>query len=179
MLQEALDAMLLGRSALEGTCIPLVAPVLPMRPMSLETPNPEVPQLGFVQTVAWLYGYYFEAGRVTFNFLEAPTEHYLGTTVSAAQQQHRNDVRDLRTSLQHNLNLSIESDQQTDQRSERWFTARCGKRRPIPLDVEIQRNDFIQAPFFSEYVLASAFYLTDVRYRWERGRRDALKVRNP
>jgi hypothetical protein len=47
---------------------------------------------------------------------------------------------------------------------------------PQPVAVQIERNTFLQSPSFRGFkpLLANAFYLTDIPYRWERGRRERL-----
>jgi hypothetical protein len=48
--------------------------------------------------------------------------------------------------------------------------------QPQPVPVQIDRSTFLQSPSFRGFkpLLANAFYLTDVPYRWERGRREQL-----
>jgi len=52
--------------------------------------------------------------------------------------------------------------------------------QPQPVPVDIERNTFLQTDLFRgcKPVLANAFYLTDVPYRWEPGRREPLPSRH-
>jgi len=52
--------------------------------------------------------------------------------------------------------------------------------QPQPVPVEIERNTFLQSNCFRgcKPLLANAFYLTDVPYRWEPGRREPLPSRH-
>jgi hypothetical protein len=52
---------------------------------------------------------------------------------------------------------------------------------PQLVDVEIRENTFLKQPQFegSDPILASAFYVHDIPYRWERGQRQPLKEVRP
>ncbi len=51
------------------------------------------------------------------------------------------------------------------------------KWNPIPVHVEVRANTFFDDPRFAgaQPILANAFYLSDVPYRWEAGRRESVK----
>lgn len=102
--------------------------------MSLASPNPDIPQLAFYQAVAWLYAFFNEAGRTSVRFLSKSAVQYVPDQDLAYIRAYSGDIVRLRTTLQHNLNLSDERDLETDARSEQWFNDVCGKRRPESLD---------------------------------------------
>lgn len=85
-------------------------------------------ELGFSQSVSWLYVHYFEAGQPSLRFVmdlmdaagidREPLDAHLGI------------VRDLRTSLQHNLDLTAERDVELDGRCADWYSRACDRRSP-------------------------------------------------
>lgn len=93
--------------------------------LSIRPPRLSPPELGFYQATTWLYGFYYEAGRVSFPFLINQFDLY-GLDQGRRHQQHYEGVRFLRTYLQHNLNLESAHDAETQRLSEEWFSGCCG-----------------------------------------------------
>ena len=92
---------------------------------SVRNPRFSPPELGFYQTVTWLYAFYYEAGRISLRFLMDRLETYrLGQEGDLCR--HYEDLGRLRTFLQHNLNLDSVKDIRTRQTSEEWFSRACG-----------------------------------------------------
>ncbi len=97
--------------------------------MSLRSPRLSPPELAFYQVVTWLYGFYYEAGRVSLRFLTQRFSVY-GLEHSGEHKQHYEEIRLLRTYLQHNLNLDSQSDINTQRSCECWFLKSCGSVMP-------------------------------------------------
>ena len=97
--------------------------------MFTRSPRTTPPELAFYQVVTWLYGFYYEAGRVSLPFLIERFETY-GLALQGDHRKHHENVRCLRTYLQHNLNLDSEHDLETQRRSEDWFAQSCGSTMP-------------------------------------------------
>lgn len=97
--------------------------------MSLRQPTFSPSELGFYQVVSWLYCFYYEAGRVSFPFL---LEHFstYGLDNQNKFQEHYEHVRQLRTQLQHNLNLESSGDLQLQKHCENWYSRHCGSAIP-------------------------------------------------
>ena len=86
------------------------------------------PELAFVQLVSWLYVHYVEAGQPGLNFLKRQTESFASGTMSP--WRHIETVRHLRTSLQHNLELSITRNMEIERHCGEWFSSACGYVQP-------------------------------------------------
>ena len=97
--------------------------------MSIRNPRFSPPELGFYQTVTWLYAFYYEAGRVSLRFLIDRLQTYFPDK-HGNHLRHYEDVGRLRTYLQHNLNLDSTQDLRTQQISEEWFSRACGSAIP-------------------------------------------------
>ena len=97
--------------------------------MLLRSPRFSPPELGFYQVVTWLYGYYFEAGRVNIQFLLELLPSY---DLQGADEnlRHYQEVRSLRTFLQHNLNLESQRDLDIQMKCHQWFNEACGTAMP-------------------------------------------------
>ena len=96
---------------------------------SIRNPRFSPPELGFYQTVTWLYAFYYEAGRVSVRFLITLLETY-GLGQNGDRSRHYEDVGRLRTFLQHNLNLDSVQDIKTRRTCEEWFSKACGSAIP-------------------------------------------------
>ena len=92
---------------------------------SVRNPRFSPPELGFYQTVTWLYAFYYEAGRVSLRFLIDRLETY-GLGQDGDLGRHYEVVGRLRTFLQHNLNLDSVRNIRTRRTSEEWFSSACG-----------------------------------------------------
>lgn len=97
--------------------------------MHLRSPRVSPPELAFYQVITWLYGFYYEAGRVSFRFLLELLGTY-GLADGGNHGQHYEEVQRLRTFLQHNLNLDSEHDQDTRRVCDLWFLEACGSVMP-------------------------------------------------
>lgn len=95
--------------------------------ITLRMPRFSSPELGFIQAVTWLYGFYHESGRITLPFL---LERFQAYDLPDEHRQHYHDLRDLRTLLQHNLSLDSTHDLEVRLTCERWFADRCGSVMP-------------------------------------------------
>jgi hypothetical protein len=86
-------------------------------------------ELGFIRSVSWLYVHYNEVGRVSTGFLieKAPAFGYSSVEES---QKHSSLVVDLRTYLQHNLDVSEKRDRRIQDRCEDWIESSCGTHVP-------------------------------------------------
>ena len=91
---------------------------------SVRNPRFSPPELGFYQTVTWLYAFYYEAGRISVRFLIDRLETY-GLSQDGDHRGHYGDVRRLRTFLQHNLNLDSVQGIGTRRTCEEWFSKAC------------------------------------------------------
>lgn len=81
-------------------------------------------ELAFIQVVSWLYVYYFEAGRPGLRFLMRHSE--LAHVIAEREERHLQDVRALRTTLQHNLVLSKERNVEIESQCGKWYSNACG-----------------------------------------------------
>ena len=81
------------------------------------------PELAFMQLVPWLYVHYVEAGQPGLNFLMRQAESVASGTASA--RRHIETVKHLRTSLQHNLDLSKDRNIEIERRCGEWFGTAC------------------------------------------------------
>ena len=95
----------------------------------LRSPRFSPPELAFYQVVTWLYGFYYEAGRVSLQFLLHLLPTY-GLEYEGKHRRHYQEVQRLRTFLQHNLNLDSRHDLETQRICEDWFSESCGSVMP-------------------------------------------------
>ena len=82
------------------------------------------PELAFIQLVTWLYVHYVEAGQPGLNFLMKQAESVASGTANT--RRHIETVMHLRTSLQHNLDLSKDRNIEIERRCGEWFSTACG-----------------------------------------------------
>ena len=102
---------------------------LAFQEISIRNPSFYSPELAFYQVLTWLYVFYYEAGRISIPFLMDKFSTY-GLDTVGKHRQHYEDVRLLRTYLQHNLNLESSRDLTLRRSSERWFSYTCGSSMP-------------------------------------------------
>ena len=81
------------------------------------------PELTFIQLVSWMYVHYVEAGQPGLNFLKRQADSVAPGTAST--WRHIETVKHLRTSLQHNLELSQERNIEIERRCGEWFSFAC------------------------------------------------------
>ena len=96
---------------------------------SIRNPRFSSPELGFYQTVTWLYVFYYETGRISLRFLIDRLETYR-LDQDGDRRRHYEHIGRLRTFLQHNLNLDSVQDMKTRRACEEWFSKAC--RSAIP-----------------------------------------------
>ena len=113
------------RYELDARCYSILRVRRAFEPLSLRPPRTAPPELAFHQAMTWLYGLYHEAGRITFGFLIEKFAAY-GLDEHRVHSIHYDDVRKLRTYLQHNLNLESQHDLVLLRACEHWFKAHCG-----------------------------------------------------
>ncbi len=97
--------------------------------LSIRNPRFSPPELGFYQTVTWLYAFYYEAGRISLRFIIDRLQTY-SPNRHGDHLRHYEAVKRLRTYLQHNLNLDSTQDLKTQQICEEWFSDACGSAIP-------------------------------------------------
>ncbi len=92
--------------------------------ISLEMPKLSHPELGFLRIVSWLYVLYYEAGKINVDFI---CQRFRAYNIDSDEtlQMHFSNVHDLRTFLQHNLNLEHEHDSKIDKICSDWFKSNC------------------------------------------------------
>ena len=130
MSSEALQRFVTLVGDLESSAIRLISHPHPVfRPVALRQPDVGgSPELAFIQVVSWLYVHYFEAGRPGLGFLRRQAESFLLGPFE--EWGHIDIVNYLRTSLQHNLELSAERDIEIERLCGAWFRMTCQHVRP-------------------------------------------------
>jgi hypothetical protein len=113
---------------------------------------------------------------VTTPNAEADLKFTADTSSLSASPPKRSPFPDLETSRQFAGPLRLTFDFDPGSHSMIVIEGRRTNWQPQPVPVQIDRNTFLQSPSFRgcHPLLANAFYLTDVPYRWERGRREQL-----
>ena len=97
--------------------------------ISLPKPKFSHQEVGFLRIVPWLYVLYYEAGKVNVDFICQLFKAY-NIDSDTTLQMHFLSVHDLRTFLQHNLNLELEHDSNIDETCKNWFKSNCGTSVP-------------------------------------------------
>ncbi len=98
-------------------------------PLSVRLPKLIPPELGFIQTVSWLYAFFHEVAKVDIVFLSEKFDAY-ELDVSREGRDHRSHLGRLRTYLQHNLNFTRGRDRETERSCKSWFRDACGTSVP-------------------------------------------------
>lgn len=101
--------------------------------MTLNLPKFSPSELGFIRTVSWLYGLYYEAGKIGVNFLTKYLDVYKINSEELIVQ-HYQLVQKLRTFFGHNLDLNAPRDQQIITLCQKWFMYGCGSHDPVDED---------------------------------------------
>ena len=98
-------------------------------------------EVGFLRRVSWAYQVFFETGKANFSCVE---RHFEAQRLEFSQlKQMMDDVRCLRTYLQHSLAYDSERDQDTLERVASWFNESVGRRYPREEDFETCSNRLI------------------------------------
>ena len=112
--------------------------------LTLRLPRESPGELAFIQSVTWLYGFYFEAGQINFKFLLERMETFNFPDLSK-HQNHYLDIRKLRTFLQHTLDLDSNTNLDLQEYCGKWFFTRCGSTLPADdLDWEMCLDDLLR-----------------------------------
>ena len=88
------------------------------------------PELGFLRAVSWFYILYREAGKVNVHFLQNQLSAY-NLDPENCVPTYLDNVRVIRTYLQHNLNLEVKKGRETQEACEQWFEKHCRTRVPV------------------------------------------------
>src|SRR6266581_7839188 len=97
--------------------------------ISLPMPKFTPPELGFIRTTSWLYVLYFEAGRVSVQFLFERFSAF-GLDPERNISPHLGLVQQMRTFLQHNLDPRKEQNRRIQEDCEKWLEEHCKTRVP-------------------------------------------------
>lgn len=117
------------RDELNGLVYPITGVGRVFENMTLNQPRFSPAELGFIRSISWLYGLYYEAGKVGVNFLLKYLEVYQLES-GGCHAEHYRIVRSLRTFLVHNLNLDTVHDKKLVQSCQEWFRQGCGSYFP-------------------------------------------------
>ena len=123
------------------------------------------PELAFIQVISWLYVHYVEAGQPGLHFLFRHAESV--SLETARIRRHIDDVKYLRTSLQHNLDLSSQRNMEIERSCGEWFSSACGYVQPRT-DGEwhmCTRQVLIEAAQLLEGLLLAVRQIEDSEYR--------------
>ena len=97
---------------------------------SLPKPKFAPPELGFLLAVSWLYILYIEAGKVSTKFLQGHLRTYK-LDPNDHVSVHIENVKTIRTYLQHNLDLDVKRNRDTQEACEKWLEKQCRTRLPM------------------------------------------------
>lgn len=97
---------------------------------SLSMPEVTPAAFGFMRTVSWLYVLYFEVARVNVDFLRGRLQAYELDPVDQSTT-HRRIVQQLRTYLQHHLDITKPHDRLIQEASEEWLYQQCHTHVPV------------------------------------------------
>ena len=102
----------------------MIAPHRVFEAVSLQIPTLQPAELGFLRSVAYLYVLYYEVGDVAIPYLLGLWDAF-GLDSDCHIREHREQVRSLRTFLQHNLDPWSSTDRQTRETCQHWFAIHC------------------------------------------------------
>ena len=132
------------------------------------------PELAFLQMVSWLYAHYVDAGQPGLNFLKRQAKSVSPETANT--WRHIEIVIDLRTSLQHNLELSKDRNIQIERRCGEWFSSACGYVQPRIEDewhtctyqILVEAADFLEACLFTVRQIENSEFRETILTQWRR-----------
>lgn len=107
----------------------LGSPRIAFQVLSLRSPRFVPFELGFNMVVTWLYGYYYESGKISLPFLLERFQAY-EFDHHETHKSHYEGIRRMRTFLQHNLNLDSSTDWELKRSCEQWFMSFCSSTLP-------------------------------------------------
>lgn len=118
------------RDELNGLVYPIPGVGKVFDNLSLNQPKFIPAELGFIRSVSWLYGLYYEAGKIGVAFLVKTLPVY-ELDAEELHLRHHGLVRDIRTFTSHNLDLSAIHDKKLVTICQNWFQEACGTFVPI------------------------------------------------
>jgi hypothetical protein len=121
--------LLVARDDLQTRSQALLGSIRPFQQISLRNPRFEPAELGFYQVVAWLYGLYYEAGRISFPWLLKQAA-VVNPDNNCQLIYHFDALRQLRTYISHNLVLESSHDRGVQTDCQQWFKDQCGSLLP-------------------------------------------------
>ena len=132
------------------------------------------PELAFLQLVSWMYVHYVEAGQPGLNFLMRQAENVASETAST--WRHIETVKHLRTSLQHNLDLSKDRNIEIERRCGEWFSTICGHVQPRTDDewhmcsrqILVEAAEIIEASLATVRQIESSEFRDTILTQWRR-----------
>ena len=176
MAHESLQRFVNLRGELESSAIRFVTRPYPVfRTVTQRQPDVGAnPELAFLQIVSWLYMYYFEAGRPGLTFLRRQADSFSPGPVE--EWKHIQIVQSLRTSLQHNLELSRESDIELQSLCGAWFRAACQHVQPRTEDewrmcirqILIEAADLIEILLATVRAIEVSEFRDTILIQWQR-----------
>lgn len=107
----------------------------PSATIALGRPSLSIPEVtpaafGFMRTVSWLYMLYFEVARINVDFLRERLQAY-DLDPAGKSAAHHQIVHQLRTYLQHHLDITKPHDRLIQEESEDWLHQHCHTRIPV------------------------------------------------
>ena len=132
------------------------------------------PELAFIQLVSWMYVHYVEAGQPGLNFLKRQVESVAPGTTSS--WRHIETVKHLRTSLQHNLELSKERNVEIERRCGEWFSSACRYGQPRSDDewhmcihqILVEAAELLEASLFTVRQIEGSEFRDTILTQWRR-----------
>ena len=132
------------------------------------------PELAFIQLVTWLYVHYVEAGQPGLNFLMKQAESVASGTANT--RRHIETAMHLRTSLQHNLDLSKDRNIEIERRCGEWFSNACGYVQPRTDDewhmctrqILVEAAELIEASLSTVRQIESSGFRDTILTQWQR-----------
>ncbi len=97
--------------------------------VSLSKPKFGHSELGFIRMTSWLFAHYHEVGSVSIKFLE---EKFVLYNIEGGESlsKHLGMVRDMRTFLQHHMDLERDRNEKVFKSCQEWLCNCCGSGIP-------------------------------------------------
>ena len=87
------------------------------------------PEMGFIRGVSWLYVHYYEAWKVSVDFLGLKIGAY-GLAEDNFCKAHHKLILEMQIFLRNNLDLKDNGDKSIQENCEAWLNAKCGTKVP-------------------------------------------------